>query len=55
VFAVSFLFGLFNDAKPSRPVLGPSQSPIQSVPGFFPIGKEGGAWGLPLISIYRQG
>jgi hypothetical protein len=27
-----------------RPALGPTQSPIQCVPGFFPGGKSAGAW-----------
>ena len=28
----------------SRPVLGPTQNPIQWVPGLFPEGKDTGAW-----------
>jgi hypothetical protein len=36
-------FGIFLFDAMSRPALGPSQSPIQWVPGFFPGDKVAGA------------
>ena len=30
--------------------VGPNRPPIQGVPGFFPGGKETGAWNEPLTS-----
>jgi len=31
----------------STPALGPTQSPIQWIPGYFPGGKAAGAWRWP--------
>jgi hypothetical protein len=46
---------IFLFSKTFTPTPGPTEPPIQRVPGFFPGGKSAGAWCSPLTSILRQG
>jgi hypothetical protein len=41
--------------QPSRPALGPTQPPIQWLPGLFPRDKAAGAWSWTPTPILRRG